>query len=232
MKFKTLDERYLSKRQQFSEKIGLQELWQVMDQWPLYVGLGNLSRFIAISDLLRSTLHVPGHVVEFGSWKGANLMFMAKLLRLFDPYGCKQIYCFESFSGLSTFSEKGGDVDGNSIGAYRGRYEELLDLINLHELQDDIVIHKGDIMEMLPQALKNEGLSFSFVFCDTDLYAPSRLILDSIHPRLSGGGVIIMDEWNYDQWQGEAVAVREFLKQHGDSYEMLMFKIQDNRALY
>ena len=30
-----------------------------------------------------------------------------------------------------------------------------------------------------------------------------------------------MDEWNYDQWPGESLAVREFLETNGDSYEMI-----------
>lgn len=221
MKFKTLDERYLSQRRSFAEQCGPRDLWSVMDHWPLYVGLGNLSRFMAIGDVLRKTLDVPGHVVEFGSWRGANLMFMAKLLQIYDPHGSKQVHCFESFAGLETFSIQDGVAGESEGGTYRGNYEELMAMISLSDLVDDIVIHKGDIMHTLPTALDNEGLSFSFVYCDTDLYAPSRLILDSLHPRLSKGGVFVMDEWNYDKWPGEAVAVREFLENHGDSYEML-----------
>lgn len=94
-------------------------------------------------------------------------------------------------------------------------------MIDLSELGDDIVIHLGDIMQTLPDALKNEGLSFSFIYCDTYLYAPSRLILDSLHSRLSKGGMIVMDDWNYDKWPGEAIAVREFMDTHGGAYEML-----------
>lgn len=221
MKFKTLDEHYLTERRNFSEKCGQRELWSVIDHWPLYVGIGNLGRFMAIADMLRSTLDVPGHVVEFGSWRGSNLMYMTKLLRIYDPHGSKQVHCFESFAGLETFSAQDGSAGVSEGGTYRGSYEELQEMINISELNDDIVIHKGDILQTLPSALQNEGLSFSFIYCDTDLYAPSRLILDSLHPRLSKGGMIIMDEWNYDKWPGEAVAVREFMAEHGDSYEML-----------
>jgi hypothetical protein len=85
MKFKTKDQRYLGERKRISEKYGLRELWSVIDHWPLYGGIANLARFMAISDILRGTLGVPGHVAEFGSWRGANLMFMAKLLRIYDP---------------------------------------------------------------------------------------------------------------------------------------------------
>lgn len=88
-------------------------------------------------------------------------------------------------------------------------------------LWNDIVIHKGDILKTLPKAVENEGLSFSFVVCDTDLYAPTKLILEKLHPRLSKGELFVMDEWNYKQWPGESLAAREFLETYGDSYEML-----------
>jgi SAM-dependent methyltransferase len=220
MKFEALDKQFLTQRQKYSEQVGHCELWSVIDHWPLYVGIGNLARFMAIGDLLRETLDIPGHIAEFGSWRGANLMFMAKLLRIYDPHGCKMLHCFESFAGLETFSAQDGSAEETNEGAYRGSYDELRAMIELNELDDEVVIHRGDIMETLPNTLKNEGLSFSLIYCDTDLYAPSRLILDRLHSRLSKGGLIVMDEWNYDKWPGEAIAVREFMECHGRDYEM------------
>jgi len=221
MKFQTIDESYLARRKEFSNRTGHRELWSVIDHFPLYVGIGTLSRFLAIADLLRRTIDVPGHIAEFGSWRGANLMFMTKLLRIYDPHGCKQVHCFESFAGLETFSQQDGDAGESETGTYRGSYDELLAMMALNDLGDDIIIHKGDILQTLPSALSNQSLGFSFIYCDTDLYAPTRLILDSIHPRLSKGGMFVMDEWNYDKWPGESTAVREFMECNGTSYEML-----------
>ena len=220
MKFKTIDTQYLNSRREYSERTGARELWSVVDHWPLYVGTSNLGRFMAISDLLRSTLDVPGHVAEFGSWKGANLLFMAKLLRVFDPHGCKEVHCYESFEGLETFSGEDGAAGKTEKGTYQGNLGELMEMIALADLQDDIVIHKGDISQTLPEALKNEGLTYSFVYCDTDLYEPTKIVLDKLHPRLAVGALVVLDQWNYEKWPGEAVAVREFLEQHGTNYEM------------
>src|ERR1700690_3318252 len=75
MKFATEDAAYLAERKALSQELGPRELWSIVDHWPLYCGVGNLARFMAIADLLRGTARVPGHVAEFGSWKGANLMF-------------------------------------------------------------------------------------------------------------------------------------------------------------
>jgi len=219
MKFKSSDERYLERRREFSKEAGARELWSVVDHWPLYCGIKNLARFMAIADLLRSKLDVPGHVAEFGSWRGATLMLMAKLLRIYDPHGSKQVHCFDSFSGLQTFNEKDG-VGASAQGAYRGDYEELVSLIHLYELEDEIIIHKGNILETLPALLDaDQAVSFSFVYCDTDLFEPTQKILECIHPRLMKGGLFVVDEWNYEQWPGETAAVRAFLDRYGDAYQ-------------
>ena len=226
MKFTETDKEYFLKRKSFSEKYGTRELWNVIDHWPLYCGIQNLARNIVISDYLRSTLDVPGHVAEFGSWRGSNVLFMAKLLRIFDPMGSKTVHCFESFEGLDKFGKE--DTDGSKKlveGKYKGSYEELIDVISLYHLNDEIEIHKGRIEDTLPETLtKNKSLTFSLVYSDVDLYEPTRIIIESLSDRLSKGGLFIFDEWNDERWQGETHAVNEFLKDHSSQYQVQHIK--------
>ena len=75
--------------------------------------------------------------------------------------------------------------------------------------------------ETLPKLLEEQkSLAFSFIYCDTDLYSSTKLILESLHERLSKGGLFVLDEWNHEHYQGEGVAVTEFLKEYGDKYKM------------
>jgi SAM-dependent methyltransferase len=220
VKFREADQRYFARREAFAKEIGAPDLWRTMDHWPLYVGLANLGRSLAVADLLRGTLDVPGDVAEFGCWRGANTMLMAKLLRLWDPMGPKVVHAFESFEGLQAFS----DEDGAAVeqaGRYRGSREEFEAAISLYELGDEIALHAGRIDETLPAVLEaTPSLSFSFVYCDTDLYESTQAIVRHLHPRLSKGGVFVFDEWNYESFAGETLAVREFLKDLADAYEM------------
>lgn len=220
VKFAQNDQEYKRRRKEFSEKYGERELWSVMDHWQMYAGIRNMARSLSIYDIYKSTIAVPGHIAEFGSWRGANLLFLAKILRMHEPHSFKSVHCFDSFEGLTEFHEK----DGRAIetkGFYKGSFEELTDVIKLYEMEDEIEIHKGYIEETLPALLKKEQcLSFSFVYCDTDLYESTKTILELLHPRLSKGGVFCMDEWNDPENPGETVAVREFLDKHGDSYVM------------
>lgn len=227
MKFKKIDERYLAERKEFSSKYGKRDIWEIMDHWPLYVGNSNLQRVLSIYELLKTTINVPGHIAEFGSWKGSNVMFMAKVLNMIDPYSNKLVYSFDSFEGLTEFDEK--DNEAISLkGAYRGNLDELTDLMTLNSLEDNINIQKGYIENTLPALLEADpALSFSLVYCDTDLYASTKVILDSLHSRLMKGGLFIFDEWNHPTWPGETTAAREFLNEHGDKYEVL--HIQNTR---
>jgi len=222
VKFAEIDKEYLSKRKNFSEKYGPRELWSVIDHWPLYCGISNLARNIIISDFLRSTLDVPGHVAEFGSWRGANVLFIAKLLRIFDPIGSKIVHCFESFEGLNKFGKEDTDESKKLVeGRYKGSYEELMDTISLYHLNDEIEIHKGRIEDTLPETLtKNKSLTFSFIYSDVDLYEPTRIVIETLNDRLSKGGLFIFDQWNDERWQGETQAVNEFLKDHSSEYEV------------
>lgn len=221
MKFKKIDEKYLAERLEFSSKYGKRDIWEVVDQWPLYVGNFNLQRVLSIYELLKTTFNVPGHVAEFGSWKGSNVMFMAKVLNMLDPYSNKLVYSFDSFEGLTEFHEKDNEAI-SSKGAYKGNLEELTDLIALNRLDDNINIQKGYIENTLPLLLEADpSLSFSLVYIDTDLYKSSKVILSTIHTRLMKGGLFVFDEWNYPAWPGETTAAREFLNEYSDKYEVL-----------
>jgi hypothetical protein len=218
-KFLLTDKQYKESREVFSNESGKRELWSVIDHWPLYVGVSNLARFVAISDIVRETLNVPGDIAEFGMWRGATTMLMAKLLKLWDSNGPKVIHGFDSFQGLTEFSDP--DADAVKMAhAYKGNYAEIVDMIRLYELDGSIKIHKGLIEETLPAFLDgNKAQSFSLVYCDTDLYQSTKLILDYVHPRIVAGGLIIFDEWNMATYPGEGVAANEFLSKNGAFYK-------------
>jgi hypothetical protein len=220
LKFAAEDARYLSERKQVSEAYGARELWSVIDHWPLYVGVSNLARSLAIYEILKEQAAVPGDIAEFGSWRGANLMFMAKVMAILDPLCGKQVHCFESFEGLSTFTpQDGGD---GTRGEYKGSQAELEELIALYQLGDTIKIHKGWIDDTLPAFLAADaGRTLSLAYFDADLYAPAVTVLTHCHERMAKGGVFVFDEWNYPAWPGEGLAVREFMERHGEAYDMV-----------
>jgi len=209
---------YLSKRKSINVN------WEQMDQWPLYVGIHNLARSIHNQDLIRESVDVPGHIVEFGSWRGSNVLLMAKTLSIFSPFSQKKVISFDLFSnGLDFFDKK----DKKSIqfkGEYDGDYQHLNELIDLFQLNESIELVKGNILETLPSFIEDNNPFFSMIYVDTDLYKTTDLILKSLHDRLSIGGKFVFDEWNFKEFPGESQGVKEFLEQKGDCYDMISVK--------
>ncbi|MDH5189722.1 MAG: TylF/MycF family methyltransferase [Gammaproteobacteria bacterium] len=222
MKFQKQDDTYLTNRKELAEKINRPDMWELIDHWPLYVGLANLGRYMAIADLVQKSMKTPGHIAEFGSWKGANLMFMTKLLKLWDPYCNKVVHCFDSFEGLNTFSSEDGASSEQQHGQYAGRLDELKAFIDLYDLEDDVDFHVGLIQNTLPEFINAEPqVKFSLVYCDTDLYEPTQLILETLHERLMPGGFFVFDEWNDPRWPGEGIAGNEFVSEFSAFYEVI-----------
>lgn len=215
------DSAYRARRQELAGSLGKREVWEFVDHWPLYSGIRNLARCLAITDLFRSTLDVPGDVAEFGVWRGANTMLITKTLTILDFFGPKVVHCFDSFAGLQAIATQ----DGPAIemrGQYLGSYDELQSLIDLDGLDGRINIHIGLIEETLPAfTIQHPETMFSFVYCDTDLYLSTKVILEVMWSRLNRGGLIVFDEWNRSEFPGEGVAVNDFLRGCDDNFELV-----------
>lgn len=209
-----MPDNYLKDRKIFSENFGKRDLFEVIDQWPLYCGVQNLARVLYIYDIFREIENVPGDLAEFGSWKGSNVVLLAKLLSIYSKINSKRVHCFEGFEGLKTFHSKDGNQTGLE-GKYQGDYQTLLDVIELYDLNDKIVVHKGLIQDTVPEFITSEPSTvFSFLYFDADLYEAAKVMLDNFASKLSVGGVILFDEWNFPEWPGETKAVEEFLSVH------------------
>ncbi len=209
----TTTDNYLINREKFALNLPEKEFFEIIDHWPLYCGIENLARMLCIYDVFKEILCVPGDIAEFGSWKGSNVVFMSKLLSIFQPLTAKRVHCFEGFEGLSTFHKADGHQE--TMGKYKASYKELTDIIQLYKLDGLLLIHKGLIQDTVPSFLRKEPSSvFSFLYFDADLYEPAKIMLDNFANRLSVNGVILFDEWNTPEWPGETKAVTDFLNKN------------------
>jgi hypothetical protein len=70
---------------------------------------------------------------------------------------------------------------------------------------DDIEIVKGDVIQTLRS---RRPKSIALLRLDTDWYESTKAELELLYPRLSRGGVLIIDD--YGHWEGSRQAVDEF----------------------
>lgn len=211
-KFKTEDQAYLEERARFAEKHGLENLWFAADHWPLFGGMTNISRRLAIYELVKKVIDLPGHFCELGCWYGTNLVYLAKLVQLLRPQGYVEVIGFDSFEGLQNFDGQKDSSPAGWEGKYKGNPELLEDVLRLYKLEDGVQLVKGRIEETLPRFLEQrKDVRFSFIYLDVDLYSPTRTGIDLLYPRLLKGGVMVFDEYNVPHWTGETSAVHELL---------------------
>jgi hypothetical protein len=214
-KFQRTDMTYLAKRKELSKKLNLPDLWSIVDQFGLYAGIQTLGTRLAVFEIMKQCLNIPGHIAEFGCWNGGNLMFIAKVLQLLQPNTYKHIYGFDSFEGLQTFSSEDEESRG-LLGKYKGNEELLRTVIDFFEMDEWVHLLKGDALETIPQFQKDfPHLMFSLAYIDFDLYEPCRVALEYVGRRIAPGGIIVFDEALTHFWPGEGKALIEFLAEKG-----------------
>ena len=69
-------------------------------QFPLFTGHVNLARYLALYEAFKMVQGLSGHYADVGTWKGASFVFIAKLIKLFEPYSYAQIHAFDWFKGV------------------------------------------------------------------------------------------------------------------------------------
>lgn len=160
-------------------------------------------RKYALKEFARSLRNVDGCVAECGAYVGVSSWFIANELPDVN------FYLFDSFEGLS----QPDTVDGVGDGIQEWKKgdlktsEEILKG-NLTGFRN-IHILKGWIPDRFEDVSQR---NFRLVHIDVDLYQPTLDSLVFFYPRLNPGGVIIMDDYGFENCPGAYKAAEEFMK--------------------
>lgn len=148
---------------------------------------------------------LPGHIVEFGAYKGGNAIFMAKICQELHP-GTK-IYAFDTFEGMPE-TDPGRDAhrkgDFNDAG-----YEEILRLIDKYKL-DNLELVRGLFEDTAPSKLEEMG-SIRLNHVDCDIYSAVKYSYECSKPYMVEGGYWVFDDSLYSSCIGAMEAVEETL---------------------
>ena len=180
----------------------------LIHHFPSFVGHMTLARFVALYELYKMVLGVAGHIAEAGVYKGAGTLFFAKLAQIFEPESLTLVHGFDWFEGTKPTAEDRNVMEGS----YKEDYSRLLRLVRAQKLEHLVHIHKLDLRTGLNQFFEeNNSLQFKLVFLDAGQYEIVKSCLEHFWPRLTSGGVLILDQFNHELSPGEARAVREFM---------------------
>ena len=168
---------------------------------------------------------IEGDFVECGVWRGGHGIAAAGLFKLHGVN--KKTYLFDTFKGMTEpsphdvalrgavkASEKfhENQRDGHNEWCFASRDDVRRNFEAAGLLDETIVFVEGDVLSTLKDA-RNIPQTIAVLRLDTDWYESTKYELDTLYPRLSPGGVLIVDD--YGHWAGARRAVDEYFKTHG-----------------
>ena len=98
-----------------------------LHQFPAYTGKVNLSRFLSLYELYKKVSNLKGHISEIGVWKGASLLFLAKLVSIFEPYSNTIVHGFDNFMGMKPSNDE--VKKGLKTGSYKSDNLQLKKIV-------------------------------------------------------------------------------------------------------
>jgi len=175
--------------------------------------INRMSKVLAHYELYKQVLDLPGAFVECGVFKGASFSRFAMFRELLsNPYSKKMI-AFDIFGEFpeteyeDDFKKRESFIQG--AGSHGISPEQLEKVLEHKNVNKNIDIVKGDIVETVPQYIKDHPeLKISILNLDTDIYEPAVTILEHLYPRIVSGGILILDD--YGIFPGETAAVDEY----------------------
>ena len=174
-----------------------------------------ISKILSHYEIYKMIKEITGEIVECGVFKGASYLRFAMFREIFsNPYS-KKIIGFDTFGKFPETSfqddEKARTQFIDSAGSDSISKEQLLKILDNKGLNKHVELIEGDITETVPAYVKaNPELKISLLNLDTDIYEPAVSILEHLYPKITKGGILMLDD--YGTHPGETKAVDEFFK--------------------
>lgn len=171
---------------------------------------------------------IPGSILECGVWRGGSMQ-AAALALLGQGVKDRDLYLFDTFEGMPEPTAEDRRQDGRSAAellAEKDRTKPIWAVASLEDVQqgmseigyadDHIHFVPGLVEETVPERAPEQ---IAILRLDTDWYRSTQHELKHLYPRLSPGGVLIIDDYGW--WQGSRQATEEFLEETGARLLML-----------
>lgn len=160
-----------------------------------------------------------GAIVECGVWKGGSMAAIARtLIQMQDAR--RDLYLFDTFEGMSPPTSQDADYLGKhasevlrespGTACADAPLESVQSVLHTTGYpKNKIHFVQGKVEETIPNSAPE---SISLLRLDTDWYESTKHELFHLFPRLSRGGVLIIDD--YGHWKGCRQACDEYFAQN------------------
>jgi O-methyltransferase len=195
----------------------------------------SLERVAALCEAVRYvTRHsIPGDLVECGVWRGGSMLAAARTL-LEQGDRERGLWLYDTFAGMPEPTELDvRNTDGSPAAALLASHDRTTDLWAVSPLDEvkrvmalseypgeRIRYVQGKVEDTIPAGAPQQ---IAILRLDTDWYESTHHELVHLLPRVSPGGVLIVDDYGF--WQGARQAVDEYLDSSG--VRLLLNRIDD-----
>lgn len=201
--------------------------------WPAYadsmVGLKRMDNIeFCVNDTIKN--NIPGDLIETGVWRGGSVIFMRALLKVAGVTD-KTVWVADSFEGLpkpdaDKYAADKGDNHYVFSDVLAISQEQVMYNFEKYGLLDSQVkFLKGWFKDTLPTAPIEK---LSVLRLDGDMYESTINALDSLYPKLSKGGYLIIDDFGVVP--GCKLAVIDYREKHNITEEII--RIDDAGAFW
>jgi hypothetical protein len=213
---------------------GAKEIIRAVQPWTM---TGPDKLFALIQTVRYIARHrIPGDVVECGVWRGGSMQAVARTLMAAGDTS-RHLHLFDTYEGMPPPSERDTRRRDERTAAELLAEESpensmVWAVASLDDVQDGMSkvgypperVHfvKGKVEETIPEHAPEQ---ISILRLDTDWYESTKHELEHLYPRLSPGGVLLLDDYGY--WEGAREAVDEFLDSTGE--RLLLMRMASGR---
>jgi predicted O-methyltransferase YrrM len=171
--------------------------------WSIMVGTKRMDLFLILTRFLGRLEHHD--VIEFGSYRGGNALFMAHILRELHPEA--KVYALDTYTGmpatdLTRDAHHAGDFSDTSQADLEAR-RDALGLSNL-------IIVCGRFEDSFP-AIAASGATFGMAHIDCDIYSAVKYAQEAVWPHMTKGGYVVYDDADAPTCIGATEAVEELI---------------------
>jgi hypothetical protein len=171
---------------------------------------------------LAAVRDLPGDVCECGVGSGATSAMLANELR----GSGKVLWLYDTFAGLpapTTEDELIDDIDQlGSMTAYVGHMSHPEAEMRARMKGLDIPLNAYRVVPgLFDSTIADDRLPerVCFAYVDFDFYAPIKAALEKLLPRLTPGGIIVVDDYGFFS-KGAQTAVDEFVASYPGLFEI------------
>jgi hypothetical protein len=150
-------------------------------------------RLAVLRDCTLATNGLPGDVAELGVFRGGT----AKLIGHFAPGA--RLHLFDTFTGIP-------EDDAAPAGHHRrGDFPSDVEDVRRYLSNPNAIFRVG----VFPATAPRDGVRFRLVHIDGDILQTTEAALDWFGRRMVPGGIIVLDDFEWENCPGVATAVRE-----------------------